>query len=95
MGIPLYVTCFFSIVVFIFCLTFSILIMMFLRCGPLYIDPVWDSLCFLGLNVSFSRLEKLSNILSSNIFSAPFALFTFWDSYKSNVCTHDALSIIS
>lgn len=76
-------------------LTFSILIMMFLRCGPLCIDPVWDSLHFLGLNVSFSRLEKLSTILSSHIFSAPFTLFTFWDSYKSNVCMHDAVSIIS
>lgn len=41
-------------------------------CVPSWIYPVWDSLCFLGLSVPFTMLEKFSVITSSNTFSGPF-----------------------
>ena len=43
-------------------------------CGPLWIELVGNFLCFLNLNVSFSRLGKFSATVASNKFSAPFSL---------------------
>ena len=37
-----------------------------------WIYPVWDSLHFLNLTISFPILGKFSTIVSSNIFSVPF-----------------------
>ena len=42
------------------------------RWGPLWGHLVWDSLCFLYLDIiSFPRLGKFSATISSNMFSAP------------------------
>ena len=46
-------------------------------CILLWVYPVWNSLCFLWVTVSFPRLGKFSAILSSNIFSGPLSLFSF------------------
>ena len=35
-------------------------------------NPVWDSLCFLDLSISFPTLGKFLAIIYSNIFSGPF-----------------------
>ena len=37
-----------------------------------WIYPVWNSLHFLDLTISFPMLGKFSTIISSNIFSVPF-----------------------
>ena len=41
-------------------------------CVSPWIYPVWDSLCFLDLIISFPILGKFSTIISSHIFSVPF-----------------------
>ena len=40
------------------------------RVPPPWVHPIWDSLCFLNLSVSFIMLGTFSAIISSNIFSA-------------------------
>lgn len=42
-------------------------------------------------SVSFPRLEKFSVIMSSNMFSVPYSLFSFWDPYEVNVSTFDVV----
>ena len=37
------------------------------------------------LCVSWTWLTKFSAIISSNVFSGPFSLFSFWDPYNVNV----------
>ena len=38
-----------------------------------------------SVTVSFTRLENISTIIFSNIFSSPFSFFSFWDPYKLNL----------
>ena len=45
--------------------------------------------------VSFSRLGNFSAIMSSNMFSAPFSLFSFWDPCNVNISALDVVSEIS
>ena len=65
--------------------------------GPLWVDPVWDSLCFLGLDVFF--LSQVREIISYYIFKyvlCPFlSLFSFWDPYKVNVNVFDVVPEVS
>ena len=75
MGVPLYVTCHFSLVafnisVFHFC-QFDYYVS---QCVPLWVYPAWDSLCFLDLvDYCFPMFGKFSPIISSDIFSGPFS----------------------
>ena len=63
------------------------------RVSP-WIYPVWDSLCFLDLTVSFPMLGKFSAIISSNIFSGPFSVFSFWDPYNVNIVAFNVVSVV-
>ena len=91
MGNPWYVICCFSLVAFVF--NFCQLDFYVAWCGPPWVYPAWDSLCFLDwVSVSFPMLGKFSAITSSNIFSGPFpSLFFFWDPYNVNV---DAFNVV-
>ena len=91
MGNPLYIICCFSLVAFVF--NFCQLDFYVAWCGPPWVYPAWDSLCFLDwVSVSFPMLGKFSAVTSSNIFSGPFpSLFSFWDPYNVNV---DAFNIV-
>ena len=40
---------------------------------------------WIWLTISFSNLVKFSVTISSNTFSGPFSLFSFWDPYNVNV----------
>ena len=74
MGIPLYVICCFSLAafnIFSLYLIFDSLINVSWCVSP-WIYPLWDSLHFLGLTISFPLLGKFSTIISSNIFSVRF-----------------------
>ena len=89
MGIPLYVICCFSLAAFnicSLCLIFVNLIntclgvfcLRFILFGALWVSWTWVA-------ISFPILGKFSTIISSSIFSCPFLVFFFWDSYDSNV----------
>ena len=41
--------------------------------------------------ISFPRLGNSSAIMSSNIFSAPFSLFFFWDPYNAHTVVLDVV----
>lgn len=75
MGIPLHATYCVSLAFNIFCLFhFNNNVSW---CGPPWVDSIWDSLCFLDLDVCFiSQVGKFSAILSSNMFSDPFLFFS-------------------
>ena len=91
----LYVICCFSLGAFNI-LSLSLIFIIFLLC--VLVHPSLGLSC-LGLCVSwteliifFPMLVKFSAIISSNIFSGPFCLFSFWDPYNANV---GAFTIIS
>ena len=80
MGVPLYVICHFSIAAFnnfslplIFANLFTVCLGMFLLGFILY-----GTLCtsWTWVIISFSMLGKFSTIISSNIFSGPFSLYS-------------------
>ena len=61
---------FISYYYYLFLLIFSVLV-----CVPFWVSPVQNSLPLLDLDVCFLfQLGKLSAIVSSNMFSAPFSL---------------------
>jgi len=88
MGIPLCVTCCFSLAAFnicSLCLIFVNLINMCLgvfRLGFILFGTLWVS--WIWVIISFPILGKFSTIISSSISSLSFVFF-FWDSYDSNV----------
>ena len=43
-----------------------------------WVYPVWDSLCFLALTMSFPLLQKFSTIISSKVFSVLFFFSSFF-----------------
>ena len=62
-------------------------------CRPPLIDFVGGSLYFLDLDICFlPQVGKFSRIISSNKFSAPFSLFSFWDPYDKNVIVLDGVT---
>ena len=66
---------------------FKILVIMYLG-----MDLFLNSLCFLDLmSASFPRLGKFSAIISSDKFSAPFSLFSFFDFCNVNVIPLDVV----
>ena len=75
MGVLLYVICCISFVafnIFFLSLIFISLTNMCLIMFLLGRNPVWDSLCFLDLSISFPTLGKFLAIIYSNIFSGSF-----------------------
>ena len=84
MGAPLYITCCFFLAAFnTLSLIFPILSTI---CGLLWVNPVWDSLCFLDLDVSFPKSMKFSAINSLYKVLCPFlSLFCFWNVYTENI----------
>ena len=64
MGVPVNITCCFSLAAFnnlSLSLTFCHFSYIFSHCCPFWVDPVWDSLCFLDLNICFlSQLREVS-----------------------------------
>ena len=78
MGLPLYVTCCFSLAAFnilSLCLVFVSLIMYVSRCVSPWIYPAWDSLCLLDLINYF--LFHVEEILNYNLFKIFSYLFFF------------------
>ena len=82
MGVPVKVTYCFSLAIF----SYSLFILNFCHfnynvswCGPLSVDLVWDSLCFLDLNVCFLSQVRVCfclfvfNYCISYMFSTPFS----------------------
>ena len=62
------------------------------QCVPPCIYPAWDSLCFLELVGYFlSHIREISAIISSNIFSGPFSLSSFWEPYNAKVGVFNVL----
>ena len=47
------------------------------------------------ISVSCLRLGKFSAIRSSNMFSSPFSLFSFWDPYIANISMLDVVLEVS
>ena len=76
MGLPLYVTCCFSLAAFnilSLCLVFVSLIMYVSRCVSPWIYPAWDSLCLLDLIDYFLfHVGEIFNYNLFKIFSYPF-----------------------
>ena len=78
MGVALYVICHFSLVTFnvlslslIYVSLITMFLLGFILPGTLCVSSTW--------------LTKFSAIISSNVFSGPFSLFSFWDPYNVNV----------
>ena len=93
MGFPLYVTCCFSLAAFnilSLCLVFVSLITMCLGVS-LWVYPVWDSLCLLGLIDYF--ISHVGEIFNCNLFKnvlIPFLfVVVFWGPYNLNVGSFD------
>ena len=82
-----------SLFIFIFCyFNYSVS-----WCGPLWADPVWDSLCFLDLDVCFhSQVREVFIYYVSKYVLCPFlSLFSFWYPYNVNVSMLDDVSEVS
>ena len=63
-------------------------------CGPFWIDPIWNSVCFLYLDIClFFQFRDAFSSSSSNMFSAPFSPFCSWDSYNVNVSILDVSEV--
>ena len=90
MGVPLYVICHFSSVAFNI-LSLSLISCQFdyrvSRCGPPWVYPAWDFLCFLDLVDYFlSHVREVFSYYLFNYFLRSFlSLFSFWDLYNANV----------
>ena len=67
------------------------------RCVSPWVYPVWDSLCFLDLTDYFlSYVREVFNYSLFKYFVRPFLfLFSFWDSYNSNVGVFNVVSEVS
>ena len=65
--------------------------------GPLWVDLIWDSLCFLDLDVCF--LSQVREVFSYYVFryvlSTFLSLFSFWDLYNVNVSMLDVFPEVS
>ena len=89
MGIPLYVTCCFSLAAFntfSLVLVFISLFSMCLRNFFFQVHPVWDSLGFLVFCGCFlSHVGKAFHYNLFKYFLIPFLFLFFWDPYNSNV----------
>ena len=76
-GVSLYITYYFSLAAF-----YTAFILIFCHfnykvscCGPLWVGPVWHSLCFLYLNVCFlSQVREAFQLLCLQICSLPLSL---------------------
>lgn len=90
MGVPLYITCYFSLA------AFNILSLIFMSwCGPLRVDPVGDFVCFLDLDVFI--LPQVREVSSCCVFKyvlCSLSLFS-WDPCNSNVNMLDVVSQVS
>ena len=64
------------------------------QCIPPWVNPIWDSLHFLDLSVSFSMLGKFS-LFSLQIFSQAFSLSSSSDSYAADVGAFVAVPEVS
>ena len=79
MGVPLYVICNFFLIAFhiLFVFNFHHYDCYVSQCVPPWVYPAWASLCFLVLFDYFlSHVREVSAIISSNIFSHPFPLYS-------------------
>ena len=100
MGVPLYVTCFFSLAAFDILSLSCIFATLLTPCLGVFLFGLilFGTLCafWTWMSVSFPSFGKFSAIISSNMFSAPFlSLFSFWDSYNANVSMLDVVSEVS
>ena len=89
MGVPLYVMCHFYFVAFnilslslifvsLITMCLGVFLLGFVLPGAMYTSWTW-------LIIFFPMLGKFSAIISSNIFSGHFSLFSFWGPYSANV----------
>ena len=95
MGVPLYVTCCFSLAalnILSLSLIFAILITVCL--AVIFFGLILSGTRFLDL-VAFPRLGKFSAVMSSDMLSAPFFLFSFWDPYNVNASMLDVVLKVS
>ena len=96
-GVPLYITCCFSLTAFNILSLFLIFAILNTAClGVILFRLIlFRILCafWFWMSVSFPRLGKVSSIMSSNNFSAPFSLslFSFLDPYNANASTFDVV----
>ena len=99
MGVPLYIICHFSLVAFNnfpLSLIFVNLIIMHLGMFLLgFILPGTLCASWTWVAISFPMLGNFSTIISSNIFSVPFSLFSFWDPYNVNVGAFNVVPEVS
>ena len=90
MGIPLYVTCCFSLAAFnIFSLNLIFVCLINMCLGVLLLGFIlYGTLQFLDLVGYFlSHVREVLTTISLNIFSGPLSLFFSWDPYNSNAGT--------
>lgn len=74
------------IYVFYLSLILDILIAVWLWYGSFWVDPVWDSLYILGLDICFlSQVRGSFQLLCLQICPLPLSHFSFWNPYKVNV----------
>ena len=74
MGVPLYVTCCFFLATFNF--NFCHFNYSVFWCVPLWVNPEWDSLCFLDLDVCF--LSQIREVFSYYVFKYVLSPFLFF-----------------
>ena len=98
-GVPLYVICHFSLVAFnnfslslifanLITVCLGVFLLGFILYGILCASWTWVA-------ISFPMLGKFSTIISSNIFSGSFSLFSFWDPYNANVAVFNVVPEVS
>ena len=87
-GIPLYVIYCISLAAFNIS-SLSLIVSLITKCLGMFLlgFALPGTLCTSStwVTVSFSMLRKFSAIISWDIFSGPFPLFSFWDSHHANV----------
>ena len=99
MGVPLHITCYFSLAAFkilSLSLIFAILITMCL--GVFHFGLIlFGTLCssWTWMSVSFLNLGKFSANISSYMFSVSFSLFSFRAPYNDNVSALDVVPEVS
>ena len=100
MGIPLYITCCFSLAVFNILSLYLIFDSLIKRCLGVFLLGfiLYGTLCtsWTWLTISFPVLGKFSTIISSNIFSVPFFFSSSSGTpYYSNVCAFNFVPEVS
>ena len=64
-------------------------------CVPLWFNRIWDCASWTWVNVSFHRSGNFSAIMSSNMFSDPFFLFSLRDPYNVSISALDVVPEVS